>query len=479
MELSEAFKFLVDGHKFMPSYKNGSFDGWIRLFNLGSRTMSSGLYTKVIEFAETRGYSYVIDPSEDTTITAPGFQTPGVSYESVKTYMESLNLHAHGEKLDIREYQIMGVVVALRDRQAILVSSVGSGKSMMLYCVIRYITEELGLRVLLMVPTIGLTSQMRADFKDYSTHNGYDVDKNVHLITGGVEKVTDKPIVVSTFQSLKGLLAPYFNSYGAIITDEGHKIAAKSFQDIYGKATKVPFRLTCTGTMHDTKCNQLTMIGLTGPVNDIALTKDLIAAKQLVPLKIKSISLNYPPDLCKLAKKMTYEEEINWIITHPKRNNFIKNLAVSCKGTTLVFFRFIEQGKDIYNRILDEVGENRKVFLIDGDVSKEDRELIRLAAGEGDPILVVSYGTMSAGVNMPAVENMIIAHPVKSKITFLQSIGRGLRLRAGKLFCNLFDIGDNLATKSKVNTTYNHFGIRLQLLTAEGYQFTIVNVPFG
>lgn len=479
MELGEAFKFMVDGAKYSPAFKMGQWDGFIRLFNIGSRTMTSGLFDKVVDFAVTRGYTYeVVDDSERTGFTPPGYKTPGITIEVVKAYMESLNLHARGEKLEIRDYQIQGVLTGIRDRQAILVSSVGSGKSMMLYCIIRYITEELGERALLIVPTIGLTTQMHSDFADYSSHNGYDVEENLHLITGGVEKNTSKPVVVSTFQSLKGIGAPWLNSFGAIITDEGHKIQAKSFQDIYGGATHVPFRLTCTGTMHDTKCNVLTMIGLTGPVVEIALTKDLIEAKQLVPLKIKCISLDYPKDVCTLAKKMDYDEELNWIITHPKRNNFIKNLAVSCKGTTLVFFRFIMQGQDLYDRIKEAVGDTRKVFLIDGDVDKDMREEIRLAAGVGDPILVVSYGTMSAGVNMPAVENMIIAHPIKSKITFLQSIGRGLRLKAGKLLCNLFDIGDNLSVKTKVNTTFRHFGERLKLLTAEGYTFTIVNVPF-
>ena len=479
LELSEAFKFEVPGHKFVASFKMGQWDGFIRLFNIGSRTIGSGLYQKVIDFANSHDYTYeVVDDHQTTGYESPDYKTPGIDFDSVAAYMESLNLHARGKPLAVRDYQVNGVLVALRDRQAIVVSSVGSGKSLMLYCTCRYITEVLGMRVLMIVPTIGLTTQMQGDFKDYSSHNGYVVEDNLHLITAGVTKDTDKPIVISTFQSLKECTEKWFNSYGAILTDEGHKIQSKSFQDIYGKATKVPYRLAYTGTIHDMKCHVLTMIGLTGPVHEIAVAKVLIAAGMLVPLKIKAISLDYPIEVCKEFKKMEYEDEIKWIISHPARNKFIKNIAVNCKGTTLVFFRYIEQGKTLFDLISDSVGDARKVFIINGDVDKDDREIIRLAANESDAIVIASYGTCAAGINLPAVENMVVAHPIKSKITFLQAIGRGLRLKEGKKFATLYDIGDNLTYKSKVNYTYGHFGERLLMLTREGYDFTITNVKF-
>lgn len=479
LELSEAFKFMVDGAKFMPAYKNGTFDGYIRLFNIGARTIASGLYDKVISFATSREYTYeIIDDSARTGIEPAGYQTPDIDTEVIQEYMENLDLHARGVPIQIRDYQIKGVLVAIRDRQAIIKSSVGSGKSMILYCVCRYITDVLGMRVLVIVPTIGLTTQLRGDFKDYSSANGWDADTNMHLISAGADHSINKPIVVSTFQSLGKTEAPWLNAFGAIITDEGHSITAKSFQNIYGKATQVPFRLACTGTLHDTKCNMLTMQGLTGPVYSIAETKDLIAANQLVPLKIKSIVLKYEKDVCKLLSKVSYEEEINWIASNPKRNKFIKNLAVNCKGTTLVFFRFVEHGKAMFNLIKESVGEARNVFFIDGGVSKEEREDIRLVANSIDAIIVCSSGTMKMGINLPAVENIILGHPTKGGITFLQVLGRGLRLKTGKTFCNIFDITDCLSHGKKVNHTFRHYGDRMLSLTKEGYNFSFVDVPF-
>ena len=479
LELSENFKFLVDGYKFMPAYKMGKFDGYIRMFNLGTRQIASGLYSKVVEFCEKRGYDYkVINDSKYTGIEAPDYVTPGIDSDSVLDYMESLNMHTRGVPIEIRGYQIEGVTVALRNRQAILKASVGAGKSMILYCVCRYITEVLGMRVLILVPTIGLTTQMRGDFADYASETEWKVDEKIHLISAGADHKVKTAITISTFQSLKNTGEDWFNAFGAIITDEGHTITAASFQNIYNKATQVPFRIACTGTLHAAKCHTLAMQGLTGPIYSIAETKDLIDAGQLVPMKVKSISLNYPEDICKQFKKMAYADELNWICANEKRNNFIKNLAVRCKGTTLVFFRFTEHGRDLYDRIKESVGDTRQVFFIDGGVSKDERESIRLLANTIDAIIVASYGTMKMGINLPAVENIIIGHPTKGGITFLQSIGRGLRLKSGKTSCNLFDIGDNLNYKSKVNHTHRHFGDRIKALTSEGYDFTIVNVDF-
>jgi superfamily II DNA or RNA helicase len=261
------------------------------------------------------------------------------------------------------------------------------------------------------------------------------------------------------------------------MSDEGHKIQSDSFKTVYDAATEVPYRLACTGTLHDTKCDVLQIQALTGPVREIALARDLIAAGQLVPLKIKGIILSYPEDICKAFKKVEYEDEIGWITTNKSRDKFIRNLANKCVGTTLILFRFKEHGKNLYS-IIKESNTDRKVFFIDGDVKASDREQIRLDGNDEDCIICASYGVFAVGVNLPSIENVIIAHPVKSKLTYLQSIGRGLRLKPGKKFCKLFDIGDNLTYKKKVNATYKHFGERMGLLTAEGHEFDIVNVKF-
>ena len=48
----------------------------------------------------------------------------------------------------------------------------------------------------------------------------------------------------------------------------------------------------------------------------------------------------------------TYEEEIQYLISHEKRNNFIKNLALDLKGNTLILYSRVEtHGQIIYDLI--------------------------------------------------------------------------------------------------------------------------------
>ncbi len=95
---------------------------------------------------------------------------------------------------------------------------------------------------------------------------------------------------------------------------------------------------------------------------------------------------------------------------------------------------------------------------------------------KGD-IIVASYGTMSTGVSIPSIDNIIFASPSKSMIRVLQSIGRGLRLNEGKTICNLYDISDNLSTsKSHRNHTLNHFDERIKIYSKEKFNFKLYPV---
>lgn len=183
MEISDAFKFLLPNYKFMPAYKSGKFDGYIRLFNLGSRLMASGLLHRLLDYCNERNIKYSFKESEYSI-----GEDSSIEYDAVQKYMENLNLTAHGEKIEIRDYQVNGVYCALRYRCGILNAATGSGKSLVVYSIIRYITEELSGRVLIIVPTVGLTTQLKSDFEDYASATDYNVNENVHLISAGVSK---------------------------------------------------------------------------------------------------------------------------------------------------------------------------------------------------------------------------------------------------------------------------------------------------
>jgi len=317
---------------------------------------------------------------------------------------------------------------------------------------------------------------MTGDFADYSTENGWDAKENVHKITAGENKKTDKSITISTWQSLYKMNSSYFNQFDVIICDEAHKLASNSITGIFEKATDVKYRIGCTGTVHDAKCHIMVLQGLTGPLYQVTTTRKLMDSKQVSDLRIKCLILKHSEEVRIAYKSQEYNTELGYIVTNDRRNKFIRNLALSTEGTTLILYRFVEkQGEVLYN-LIKEASKGREVFLISGSTPTEEREYIRQYANEHSAIVIASLGTTAAGVNLPAIENIIFAHPSKSKISNLQSIGRGLRLKDGKTHCTLYDIVDDMSYKKYINHVLRHFGERVKQYTHEQFTYDITKI---
>ena len=170
-------------------------------------------------------------------------------------------------------------------------------------------------------------------------------------------------------------------------------------------------------------------------------------------LDINVLLLKHPPN-----KFETFEDEIQYIIGHDRRNNFIRNLALDLKGNTLILFARVEgHGEPLYNLINTNSIIDRHVFFVHGGVATEDRERVReITESENNAIIVASYGTFSTGINIKNLHNIIFASPSKSRIRNLQSIGRVLRKGSNKSKATLYDIADDISYKSRRNYTLNH-----------------------
>ncbi|MGA0867210.1 MAG: helicase-related protein, partial [Candidatus Nanopelagicaceae bacterium] len=232
-----------------------------------------------------------------------------------------------------------------------------------------------------------------------------------------------------------------------------------------------------TGTLDGTKTNKLVIEGLFGPVYRVTTTKDLMDMNLLSALEIECILLTYPDSDCKLIKDFTYQDEIDWLVRDPRRNEMIVNLATSVKGNTLVLFQFVEKhGKPLFEAI--SKATQRKVFYVSGETEAEIREEIRhITEAEDNAIIVASYGTFSTGINIRSLRNIIFASPSKSRIRVLQSIGRQLRKSDKKDKARLYDVADDLHWKSHKNHTLKHFIERVRIYSEEQFSYRMVKLP--
>jgi superfamily II DNA or RNA helicase len=273
----------------------------------------------------------------------------------------------------------------------------------------------------------------------------------------------------------------FFQQYDYVIVDECHGLKAVELTKILEKCTNASYRIGMTGTIDNIKANINTLIGLTGPINKLNTTKELMDRKEIAAFDIKCLMLNYDQATAKAVRKFKYQEEIKFIVSNNKRNSFIKNLALSLNTNSIILCNFVEtHGKVIYELLLNSKHRgNRNVYFIHGGVEGEERERIRnIMETEKDSIIVASSSIMSAGVSIRNLHNIIFAISGKSRIRTLQSIGRVLRLHQSKEKAILYDIVDNLSTGKHNNFTLNHFLERVKMYNQEKFDYKIINVDF-
>jgi superfamily II DNA or RNA helicase len=270
----------------------------------------------------------------------------------------------------------------------------------------------------------------------------------------------------------------WFAQFDVIFGDEAHQFKAKSLISVMEKMDCIRYRIGTTGTLDNKKIHRLVLEGVFGPVHRVTTTKALMETQKLAQLNIMCVVLKYDDATRQARKNNTYQEEMDFLVSHYPRNKFIRNLSVKSKGNTLVLFQYVEKhGKVLYEMIKEKVHEGRKVFFVYGGTETSDRESIRhITEGEDDAIIIASYGTFSTGINIPSIENVVFASPSKSKIRNLQSIGRGLRLKEGKTHCNLYDLADDLHWKSWKNHTLNHAAERYKTYAEEQFDLKLVEV---
>ena len=459
-ELADQFTFDVPGAKFMPQFRNRHWDGKIRLFNTQTGEIYVGLLDKLTRFCENHEYTYEF--TNNKFYGLPFEINEHISKEGVKDYMTSICKYAP------REYQVEGVYDALRHNRKLLISPTASGKSLMIYSIVRYYVEK-GQNTLIVVPTTSLVEQMYKDFADY----GWDVGSYCHKIYAGKERETDSQVIITTWQSIYKLPRQYFSRFNVVVGDEAHQFKSKSLVSIMTKLSDAKYRYGFTGTLDGTQTHKWVLEGLFGPSYKIIKTDELMQKGHVAKLDIKILLLQHIPQ-----KFETFEEEIQYIISHDQRNKFIKNLALDLKGNTLILFNRVEShGQPLFDLINNSKSDNRNVFFVHGGVDTEDREEIReITEKENNAIIVASYGTFSTGINIRNLHNVIFASPSKSRIRNLQSIGRVLRKGENKTKATLYDIADDISYKSRKNYTLNHLIERIKVYNEENFNYEIVNI---
>lgn len=240
-ELSEFFTFFVPGFQFTPAYRNKIWDGKIRLFDLRNFEVYHGLLPYIESFCVERDYTFEYgDPRPDLT--------DDYSEYLADKFIKELDVQSRGQDIDVRDYQKTAFVTAMRNRRALFLSPTASGKSLIIYLLVRqFLSYKDCKKGLIVVPTTSLVEQLYNDFADYSTSNGFAVSENVHRVYQGRDKNSDLPVIISTWQSIYQLPKEYFEQFDFVIGDEAHLFKAQSLTKILTQCINTKYRIGLTG----------------------------------------------------------------------------------------------------------------------------------------------------------------------------------------------------------------------------------------
>lgn len=436
------------------------WDGSIRLMTPAGR-LPMGLYGKLMDFINVGGVTF----SQDFAID----KNTHLILDIKEFCKEEAILLKERMDYEPYDYQFKVLINAILHKRSTTLSATSSGKSYMIYLMSKYRRRMGAQKTLIIVPRITLITQITDDFNDFS---GDEWENDVHHIYEGQSHDTDKPIVISTWQSLQNEFLEWFEQFDTLIVDEVHGAKATEMVNLINKCGHIEYRFGLTGTLDGSDTHEWQTIAYFGDVYKAILTKEMIERGIATPAEVHVVIFDHPDKETHKARLRAITDpmkraraETEFIENCSFRNAFIASLtnAKTKKGeNTLILFKSVEHGKHLHSLLSDA----RIIYgAIKGKERKEIKEWMKKAEGA---VLLASYGTFAEGEFVPRIHNIIAAGNYRGRIKVLQSIGRGLRLHFSKKVIKIFDFADDVYDTC---TSIKHLKEKLMMYTEPDIDF--------
>jgi superfamily II DNA or RNA helicase len=364
------------------------------------------------------------------------------------------------KKLKIYDYQKKSVENAFKMGGGICLVATGGGKSLIISTMVETLYHKLSknIKILIVVPRLGLITQMYNDFKKhqcsftYSKWSGKDkLDENANVVivnTGFLQSSKERSKEYEQF----------FKKVDCLFYDEVHSFG----NDPEPKATKLLKEYNYkhvfgfTGTLEDRTYKSDKVYGYFGRPFYIKTSKELREGEYISNIDVKMINIEHDVDMSTIYTSESkdnpeienYNLEIEYITYSEYRNNIIKKIVCKLRGNVLLLVDRIEQGEKLQEVFKNE--KNKRVYFIRGSMSVDERTKITDEMEKSDDIICIAMSQIfSTGISINNLPYGIFYYIGKAWNKTIQSIGRGLRLHDQKDKFILFDICDNLIFSSK------------------------------
>ena len=504
----------VKGYRYMPAFKMGVWNGQQTYFRNGR--INLGLWKEAMKGCKEIDMPFILENKEEFPLNRD------VTLESVQEFCkEFFKFHKvktkSGEWIPFvpYEHQVESAYKILKNRYCMAEVATSGGKSLIISIVMFYTLKHIqpDAKFLIIVPSITLVTQFYDNIVEYNwgINNLAEMrEKKIESISNSDAKYTpcdvrveevmserprkysgtqDANVYIGTYQSLEKWPKEFFQQFHTVITDEAHGAKAKTITTILQKTFKHAYsRFGVSGTFpEDDTCEILTIQAVLGPKITEVSANELKEKGIITPMEIRAVIMNHNDkefdDRIQIIKKGgngkdAFELEKAYIHVSEKRLDFIKKIVEKCDSNTLLLFHTIDYGHQIFNKLEKEL-PGRDYYYIDGEISGKKREVIKkqMEVTDGNvKVLVASYGTLSTGVSINAIFNVIFADSFKSEQIIIQSIGRALRLHSEKKKANIFDLVDVFDSNNMGNILFRHFKEREKFYQKRQYPYKIIKI---
>jgi len=412
-----------DGYRFMPAYKRGAWDGYIKLCK--DNIFPSGLVHRVSQIMRQAGFGVTIQDNRDI----PDYNSDVIRPDVF-------------DGITLRDYQIDAAKRMLSHSCGIAKMATNAGKT----AIIALLCRALPGNVLVLTTKKDLL---------YQTSDRLSVRLNEPVGVVGDGKRIVRRVTVGMVQTL--VKHPFNEKLTCVVFDECHHIPSKTSQQVLFNLD-APYRFGMSGTpLRHAALNDLVLIASTGEVIVEVTNADLIKSG------ISARPIIHMYGVFAVFKDQTWQEAYQtYIVDNTKRNNIIADVLTEYDyQSALVLVERLAHG-----RALEDLVPGSMFVNGSDDVDERMDVLDDLRAGNG--AIVIATPIFDEGVDVPSVDLLVLAGGGKGHIRLLQRLGRGMRQKGGDNVLRVVDFVDDTSRHLLLHSLK-----RCELYEQEGFEVVL------
>lgn len=431
------------------SVKTSWWDGYRRLLQVNG-SFPSGLVPRLIRL----------------------LQKWSVSFEIVDHRVrpeEQIPLWTFREGFELRDYQAADCDAAMRWGRGVIDSPPRTGKT----CMMAELIRRLSCRTVVTAPTRPIAEQTYAKllelFRDWAGTG--NVTEDVYLLTGGAPKSAKAQrafrravVIISTADSAVLLPEAFWKTVEALIVDERHHQAAKTYHKLSDKAVNAYYRWGFTGTNYRSNPGeQVALEACLGRTVARHSISEMIDRGVLVPASVEFWPVEYSG-----VRTLKYQKAYPKGVVQSSVRNELVGLAASKllqEGRkVLVLVSRIEHGELLTGKIAGSQ------FVKGEDGEEVRRAVSRLDSGKircliGSPVV-------GEGLDCPSASGLVYAKGNQAKVTHTQDVFRVLTGGGQKKDAKIIDFADRhnehlIEHSVQRMKNYRELGMSVQVLARE------------